>query len=70
MSEFKQLSKSIYLKLAIICCFFFGCLVGGFIYRGFELRTLQIASIFLIIALFYDNLRFHYYNLKRKVQSR
>lgn len=69
-SEFKRLSKSIYLKLAIICCFFFGCLVGGFIYRSFELKTLQIASVFLIIALFYDNLRFHYYNIKRKVQSR
>ncbi len=69
-SEFKQLSESIYLKLAIIGCFFFGCLVGGFIYRILELRTLEIASVFLIIALFYDNLRFHYYNIKRKVQSR
>ncbi len=69
-SEIKQLAKSIYLKLAIICCFFFGCLIGGFIYRMFELRTLQIASFFLLIALFYDNLRFHYYSIRRKIQSR
>ena len=37
---------------------------------GAIFSTLAIASIFLIIALFYDNLRFHYYNIKRKVQSR
>jgi uncharacterized membrane protein YoaK (UPF0700 family) len=69
-TEFKQLSKNIYLKLAIIGCFFLGCLVGGFVYRTFELKTLVFASIFLIVALFYDNLRFHFYNIKRKVQSR
>jgi uncharacterized membrane protein YoaK (UPF0700 family) len=68
--EFKQLSKSIYLKLAIIGCFFLGCLLGGFVYRTFELKTLVFASIFLVVALFYDNLRFHFYNIKRKVQSR
>ncbi len=69
-SEFKQLSKNIYLKLAIIGCFFIGCLLGGFIYRIFELQTLVLAAFFLLIALFYDNLRFHYYNIRRKVQSR
>ncbi|MEO8404764.1 MAG: YoaK family protein, partial [Chitinophagaceae bacterium] len=50
--EFQQLSRSIYLKLAIITCFFFGCLVGGFVFRDFELKTLSLASVFLIIALF------------------
>lgn len=69
-SEFKQLSKSIYLKLAIIGCFFLGCLAGGFVYRSLEIRTLVLASVFLIIALFYDNLRLQYYNLRRKVQFR
>lgn len=69
-SEFHQLSKSIYLKLAIIGCFFLGCIAGGFVYRSFELRTLILASVFLIIALFYDNLRFQYYNLRRKIQFR
>ncbi len=27
-----QLNKSIFLKLAIICCFFLGCIIGGFTY--------------------------------------
>src|SRR5690606_10813765 len=31
-SERMQLSKSIYLKLAIICCFFSGGIIGGFIF--------------------------------------
>ena len=69
-SEFHQLSRSIYLKLAIIGCFFLGCIAGGFVYRSLELKTLLIASIFLIIAFFYDNIRFGYYQLKRRVQAR
>lgn len=69
-AELKKLSKSIYLKLAIISCFFFGCLSGGFIYGIMELKTLAIASGFLIIALFYDNLRLHFYNIKRKIKAR
>ncbi|MEO5967648.1 MAG: YoaK family protein [Ferruginibacter sp.] len=66
-SEFIRLSKSIYLKLAIIGCFFLGCLAGGFIYRSIELKTLILAAAVLVIALFYDTLRFHYYNLKRMI---
>lgn len=69
-SELTQLSKSIYLKLAIIGCFFFGCLAGGLIYRSFELKTLLLAAFILIVALFYDTLRFHYYFIKRKVMFR
>lgn len=68
--EFEQLSKSIYLKLAIIGSFFFGCIAGGFVYKSFELSTLVFAAAFLVFALFYDNLRFQFYNLKRKVQFR
>lgn len=67
--ESQQLSKSISLKLAIIGCFFLGCTAGGFIFRSYELKTLLFASVFLIIALFYDNILFHYYHFKRKVKS-
>ncbi len=67
--EAQQLSKNIWLKLAIISCFFFGCIVGGFIFRSYELKTLLLASIFLIIALFYDNILFQFYHFKRKIQS-
>ena len=69
-SDFVKLSKSIYLKIAIISCFFLGCLTGGFVYRNIELKTLLIASLVLIIALFYDTIRFHYYNIKRVMTFR
>ena len=67
--EALQLKKSIGLKIAIIGCFFLGCIVGGFIFKTFELKTLLLASLFLIIALFYDNILFHYYHFKRKIES-
>ncbi len=67
--EAQQLKKSIWLKLAIIGCFFLGCIIGGFIFKSYELKALLVASVFLIIALFYDNILFHYYHLKRRVQS-
>ncbi len=67
--EAQQLKKSIWLKMAIISCFFLGCIVGGFVFKSYELKTLLLGSLFLLIALFYDNIRFHYYHLKRRVQS-
>ena len=67
--EAQQLKKSIWLKLAIICCFFLGCILGGFIYRSYELKTLLIGCVFLTIALFYDHILFQFYYLKRKVRS-
>lgn len=67
--EAQQLLKSIWLKLAIIACFFFGCVGGGFIFWAYELKTLLLACVFLLIAMFYDNILFHYYQFKRGVQS-
>jgi uncharacterized membrane protein YoaK (UPF0700 family) len=67
--EAQQLKKSIWLKLAIIGCFFLGCIVGGVLFKSYELETLLVASVFLIIALFYDSILFYYYNFKRRVQS-
>lgn len=67
--EAQQLKKSIWLKMAIISCFFLGCIAGGFVFKSYELKTLLLGSLFLLIALFYDNIRFHYYHLKRRVQS-
>jgi uncharacterized membrane protein YoaK (UPF0700 family) len=68
-AEFKTLCRSIYLRLTIIFFFFVGCITGGFIFKSFEIKTLLLATGCLIIALFYDNIRYRYYNLKRKVQS-
>lgn len=67
-AELRRLSKSIYLKLAIITFFFIGCVLGGFIFKPLGLKTLFLAAGFLIIALYYDNIRYHFYHLKRKVR--
>jgi uncharacterized membrane protein YoaK (UPF0700 family) len=65
----KRLKKSILLKLAIIGCFFLGCLLGGIAYKTMELKTLLLAAGALAFTLFYDNIRMRYYHLKRKIQS-
>ncbi|KOS05806.1 hypothetical protein AM493_06955 [Flavobacterium akiainvivens] len=65
-SETEQLGKSIRLKLAIIGCFFAGCIIGGFVYPYFELKTLLLSVGLLLFALWYDRLLFRYYSLRRK----
>lgn len=64
--ETKKLKTSIYLRLSIIIFFFVGCVSGGFIYQKIEMKTLIVAAFFLIIALFYDSIRFKYLAVKRK----
>lgn len=64
-----QLNKSIFLKLAIICCFFLGCIIGGLVYRNFKLQTLLLPVGLLFFALWYDRLLFRYYHLKRKFRN-
>ena len=64
-----QLIKSIYLKLAIIGCFFIGGLLGGFVFSDLELKTLLIPVGLLIFTLRYDQLLFRFYKLKRKVTN-
>ncbi len=66
----RKLSKSIYLKLAIISFFFTGCVAGGLVYQSFQMFTLWIAIAVLLFAMLYDSMRFWYYYLKRKVQYR
>ncbi|WP_246012819.1 YoaK family protein [Albibacterium bauzanense] len=66
-SEVKRLKQSIYLRVAIILFFFIGCIVGGFLFKYYELKTLLIASFFLIITLFYDLIRYKLYFLKRRI---
>jgi uncharacterized membrane protein YoaK (UPF0700 family) len=67
-AELRRLSRSIYLKLAIIAFFFVGCVLGGFIFKTYALKTLFLASGCLIIALYYDSIIYHYYHLKRRIR--
>ena len=68
--EKQRLSRSIYLRLIIIAFFFIGCVIGGYLYTSFELKTLLFAAILLTIAFFYDNILYQIYFVKRKLQSR
>lgn len=61
-----MLSRSIFLKLMIICGFFSGGFTGGWLYQYFSLPTIFIPVLILVFALWYDRMRFRYYHLKRK----
>lgn len=68
--EVATLTRSIYLRLAIIIFFFMGCVLGGFVYRELQLKTLLIASASLFIALLYDNIRFGFHVYRRRLVAR
>ena len=70
INEKKRLTRSIYLLLIIIAFFFTGCVIGGYLFEVFELKTLLFAAVFLIIAFFYDNILYQFYYVKRKLQDR
>lgn len=67
--EREKLRKSIYLRLAIIAFFFFGCIISGYLYKYLHLKVLLLAAVCLFLALVYDNLRYSFYRLKRKVRN-
>jgi uncharacterized membrane protein YoaK (UPF0700 family) len=61
-----KLKTNIYLRLSIISFFFIGCVLGGFAYAYLQIKTLLIASLVLVIALFYDYLRLKFFAITRK----
>lgn len=66
-TEVQRLKSSIYLRLMIISCFFAGCVLGGFLFKFYALKTLLFASASLMIAMFYDTIRYQFFFIKRKV---
>lgn len=60
-NKIKQKNKMIYeniqLKLSIIFSFSLGCIIGGYLFQFIKLRTLLLASIFLVSILIYDNFK-------------
>ncbi|WP_437920255.1 YoaK family protein [Sphingobacterium sp. LRF_L2] len=64
--ERKSLSHSIFLKLAIISCFFIGGLCGALFYGSLQLKILFFPAALLLFALWYDQFLFRYYHIKRK----
>ena len=62
-----KLKSNIYLRLSIISFFFIGCVLGGFAYGYWQIKTLLIASFVLVIALFYDYLRLKFFEITRNI---
>lgn len=65
-----RLFRSAFLMLAIIGCFFLGCVAGGFLYFQYQFKTLLLAAMLLLFALWYDQLLMSYYTLRRRIQKR
>ena len=70
--ERSQLKTTIKLRVYIICFFFLGGIIGGFLYSrlNLKLNTLIIGAIILLISLFYDDLRYQLIRTKRKYKQR
>lgn len=67
-----KIKATIKLRVYIISFFFFGGLLGGFLYTKLQLRlnTLIFGAIVLLTSLFYDDLRFRMIKAKRKYNQR
>lgn len=72
LKERKNLSATIKLRIYIICFFFLGGLVGGFLYSRMDLKlnTLLLGAAILLASLFYDDLRFGLIKSKLKRNER
>jgi uncharacterized membrane protein YoaK (UPF0700 family) len=67
-SNRKKIIATIRLRSYIICFFFFGGLVGGFLYSrmGFQLNALIFAAIVLVISLVFDDIKYQLIKRRRK----
>lgn len=70
--QIDTIKSNIKLRLYIICFFFLGGLVGGFLFAniGWKLNTLFLAAFILLISLFYDDIRYSYSVTKRKLKHK
>lgn len=68
----EKIKSTIKLRIFIICFFFMGGLIGGFIYSrlGLKLNTLIFGAIILIISLFYDDFRYQFIRTRRKYKDK
>jgi uncharacterized membrane protein YoaK (UPF0700 family) len=68
----EKIKATIKLRIYIICFFFLGGIIGGFLYSRLDLRlnTLILGAVILLISLFYDDLRYRLIRTKRKYKQR
>jgi uncharacterized membrane protein YoaK (UPF0700 family) len=62
----KSIVATIKLRLIIISFFFFGGIIGVFLYSKYNLYTLIFPAIILILGLMFDNFRYRLILIKRK----
>ncbi|WP_299397510.1 YoaK family protein [uncultured Gelidibacter sp.] len=63
-----KLKATIRLRLFIICFFFMGGIIGGFLYStlNFKLNTLLLGALILLVSLFFDDFRLRLIIIKRR----
>jgi len=66
----RQIKKNIILKVVIIICFFSGCILGGFLYKIFHLKTLLFTAGLLAFIVRYDRVLYRYYVLRRRLRKK
>ncbi|MDN3724948.1 YoaK family protein [Aequorivita sp. SDUM287046] len=67
-----KIKSTIKLRIFIICFFFLGGIVGGFLYSSLDLKlnTLMFGAGILLTSLFYDDMRHKFIRTKRKYNQR
>lgn len=68
----EKIKSTIKLRVFIICSFFIGGLVGGFLYSriGLKLNTLIVGAAILLSSLFFDDFRFSIIKTRRNYIQR
>lgn len=66
----RKIKARIKLRIYIICFFFIGGILAGFIYSKGTLDALFLAAAILVISLFYDDMRFGLIESKRMLRKR
>lgn len=67
----EKLKQTIKLRLFIIAFFFWGGMVGGYLYSkiNLQLNTLLFAALILFVGLLYDDFRYRFIKTKRKYKQ-
>ena len=67
----EKIKSTIKLRIYIICFFFLGGIIGGYLYSRLDLKlnTLIFGAIILLISLFYDDFRYKLIRTKRKYKQ-
>ena len=67
-----KLTATMKLRSYIILFFFFGGIVGGFLYSKLDLKlnTLIFGAVILLVSLFYDDVRYRFIKAKRRYKTK